>query len=289
MIDFFKPVSSAINLIKELYGFRRDHIDSFRKEAQRVIDAFEAHDIPPNEVMRLLPEGLLDDPSDLGSARSLKKHLAKVSPWTQSTLRLNPAWLKGRSSVPHQIISSYKHLTALVEFLQAREQESADMSRFTVYVFKQDVVPIELSSGPMVIILAEDFAEIDEVELTRFYYLSERLEFGHLHCLLNLMHVMAFAHHYGIRVWGRVMKPAYLARLERGEGFIPTLWRGEIHGGWYPEDILWTGLSGDPAWKETLQADLDAQLRGDGFSWFANEIDSERKRLASSGQGVVTS
>lgn len=289
MIDFFKPISSAIKLIKELYGVRRDHIDSFRKEAQRIIDAFEAHDIPPNEVMRLLPEGLLDDPSDLGSAQSLKKHLAKVSPWTQSTLRLNPAWLKGRSSVPHKIISSYKHLTALVEFLQARELESADMSRFTVYVFKQDVQPIELSSGPMVIILAETFAEIDEVELTRFYYLSERLEFGHLHCLLNLMHVMAFAHHYGIRVRGCVMKPSYLLRLERGEGFIPALWRGEIAKGWYPEDILWTGLTGDPAWKERMQADLDARLRREGFGWLASEIESERVRLASSGQGVVTS
>lgn len=288
MIDFARPISSMIKLIKELYGVRRDHIDSFRKEAQRIIDAFEAHDIPPNEVMRLLPEGLLDDPSDLGNAQSLKKHLAKMSPWTQSTLRLNPAWLKGRSCVPHQRISSYKHLAALVEFLQAREQESADMSRFTIYVFKQDVLPIELSSGPMVIILAEDFAEIDEVELTRFYYLSEHLEFGHFHCLINFMQIVAVAHHYRITVWGRVMKPSYLARLERGEGFIPTLWRGEIPGGWYPEDILWTGLSGDPAWKEQKQAELDAQLREYGFGWMADEINSERVRLASSGQAVVT-
>ena len=162
------------------------------------------------------------------------------------------------------------------------------MGRFTIYVFKQDTLPIERSVGPMVIVLAEVFAEIDEVELVRFYYLSERLEFGHLHCLLNLMHIMAFAHHYGMRVWGRVMKPSYLIRLERGEGFIPALWRREIPKGWYPEDILWAGLTGDPEWKERMQADLDARLRREGFVWLAEEIVSERVRLARGRHAVVT-
>ncbi len=288
MIDIFKQISSGIKLIKELHRARRDHVDSFRKEAQRIIDAFEAHDIPPNEVMRLLPEGLLEDPSVFGGAQTLKKHLSKVSPWVQRTLRLDPAWLKGRTAVPHLRISSYKYLPALVEFLEARESESADMSRFTLYVFKQDVLPVEQSSGPLVIVLAEVFEEVDEVELTRFYYLSERLEFGHFHSMLNLMQILAFAHHYRVRVWGRVMKPNYIARLERGEGFITTLWRGEISGGWYPEDILWTGLGGDPAWKERMQADLDAQLRGDGFGWLADEIYAERVRFSPCGQSVVT-
>ena len=288
MINPFEYSNSIIKLIRDFREFKRERSDTFRKEAQRIIDAFEAHDIPPNEIMRLLPDGFLGDPSDLESALTLKKHLAKISPWAQSTLRLNPSWLKGRSVVPHQRVLSYKHLPSLVEFLQAKTQESADMSRFTLYVFKQDSLPVEHSTGPMVIVLAETFAEVDDVELRRFYYLSEQLEFGHLHCLQNLMHILAFAHHYQIRVWGRTMKLSYLKRLDLGEGFIPNLWRGELNKGWYPDDLLWSGLTGDPEWKERMQADLHERLRREDLAWLAEEIALERVRLASCGHAVVT-
>lgn len=290
MINPLEYIRSAIDLGKELRGLQRDRTDSFRKEALRVINAFEAHDIPPNEVMRLLPDGMLDDPSDLANAQLLKKHLARISPWAESVLCLNPAWIKGRSSVPHQRVSSYKHLPALVEFLEAKEQESSDMSRFTLYVFKQDLRPVESSSGPMVVVLSEVFAEIDEVELRRYYYLSHGLEFGHFHSLLNLMQILALAHHHGMVTWGRAMKPSYLYQLAEGEGFIPALWRGELAAGWYPDDLLWEGLSGDPEWKRAKQAVLDSSLRQEGLEWLADHICSERMRLAGHrGQSVVTS
>lgn len=282
-------INSLIKLRRDVQDIRRDQADSFRKEAQRIIDAFNAHDIPPNEVMRILPEGMLDDPSEFENAQSLKKHLAKVSPWAQATLCLDPAWLKGRSNVPHKRVCSYKDLLTLVEFLQQKEHESADMNRFSIHVFKQDALPFDRSEGPMVIVLEETFEEVDDVPYQRFYYLSEGLEFGPLHCMLNLMHVVAFAHHYGIKVWGRTMKPACLIRLDQGVGFIPDLWRGELYKPWHPEDILWRGLTGDPAWKERMQADLDAGLRREGFTWLADKIEADRARFSAGRQGVVTS
>ncbi|MNE67290.1 hypothetical protein D3C80_1628880 [compost metagenome] len=59
MFNPFEPISSLIKAARDITSLFGDFKDTYRREAQRLIDAFKAHDLPPNEVMRLLPDELV--------------------------------------------------------------------------------------------------------------------------------------------------------------------------------------------------------------------------------------
>ncbi|MCE5365109.1 hypothetical protein [Pseudomonas anguilliseptica] len=277
----FAYVISVINAVREIFSLSTDYKDSFRREAQRIIDAFKAHNLPPNEVMRLLPDGMLgDDPSVLERATTLKKNLKHVSPWVASTLQLDPHWIKGRSDFPHKRVSSYKHFAELKDFFEAKQIEDPNMDRFVLHVFKADDAPMDKSQGRFVVVLEEHFAELDDQYFSRFFYLSHGHDFDNPHALLNLLQIMALAFHYGIHSWGRVMKPAHLHALDEGRGFIPLLWREILVKSWYPEDPLWERCTGDQVWNAAARKELEADLIRNGMSELVQRLQADRDRFA---------
>lgn len=284
----FSYVSSAINAGRDIFSLSTDYRDSFRREAQRIIDAFKAHDLPPNEVMRLLPEGIVgDDPSVLERASSLKKYLKHLSPWVASTLQLNPLWLKGRSDYPHKRVLSYKHFSELKDFFEAKQIEDPNMDRFVLHVFKADDAPMDKSNGRFVVVLEEHFAELDDDSCSRFFYLSHGHDFDNRNALLNLLQIMALAFHYGIHSWGRVMKPAHILALDEGRGFIPLLWRDILVKSWYPEDPLWERCTGDQVWNAAARKELDADLIRNGMPGLVQRLQADRDRFAGKQPVVV--
>lgn len=281
MFNPLEFISSLIKVGREVTSLSGDINDSFRREAQRIIDAFRAHDIPPNEVMRLLPDGVVGkDPSVFERASTLKAHLKTVSPWAAATLQLDPAWIKGRTKCPHTRVQSYKHFVALSEFFERKVAESSEMDRFVLYVFKRDNEPMDRSRGMFVAILEERFAEVDDECLSRYFHMTHRHTFDNFYAVLNLLQILALCHFHGINCWGHVMKDADLLALDDCEGFIPQLWKSRPTKGWYPMDPFWIGMTGDQQWNEGMRKELEDYLVRSGMTDVVEKLTSDRVRLA---------
>ena len=281
MFNPFEPISSLIKAGRDITSLFGDFNDTFRREAQRLIDAFKAHDLPPNEVIRLLPDELVGhDASVFERASTLKGHLKRVSPWAAATLQLDPSWIKGRTKCPHTRINSYKHFAVLREFFEQKQAEDHDMNRFILYVLKSDAEPMDRGRGIFVAILEEQFAELDGEGVHRFFHMTHGHSFENASALMNLFQLLALAHFYGFHCKGKVMKEADLAVLDECEGFIPDLWRNTSAKWWYPMDPLWLGMTGDQAWNESVRRQLEANLIRNGLQVMVDKLESDRIRLA---------
>jgi hypothetical protein len=256
VINVAEWLASALKLKRDIRSERSYQTDSFRLEAQRIIDAFRAHDLDPNEVARILPKGVLlgASPSVLGDASELKNHLSEVSPWALNELALDPLWLRGKSKKPHLYIHSYKHLSELTDFLKSREGLREDgteglIDRYQLHIYKQDDKPLSDSAGTFVVLLSEEFACLDGDSYYRFYYLTEGHHFEHSPCLIHLLQIITVALHYRIFIFGHVMAPRRIEALDGGEGFVNDLVTGVTGKVWHPEDLFFRPGTGKEQWN----------------------------------------
>ena len=275
-----RDVDQIFKWIKGLFGVYKESRDPFRAQASRILQAFVAHGISPTQIARIVPEGMLKEPSSLADPSQLKKHL--TSPfvtWVADALKLEMSWLDGDEQTAHFLLESYKKPSRLLDKLS--EIADREESSLAIHVFKSNPLPLSHTpEGPFSVVLEERFLELDGKEVSRFYFLTEGATFDHSPCVTHLLQICAIAHHLSVRVWGRVLGRKDLTALWRMDGLIPEHFNCTIAKYWHPDDALWTGLTGDPGWKRRHQAYLSESLVGDGMGWLAEELEIDRVRLS---------
>lgn len=104
----------------------RGRRDPARRAAQRLIRAFEAHGVPRQQIIRLVPAAIAQAKPGLGMAdcSSPEQLKPKLTPalldWAAGYLNLRRDWLDGREDVPpHLVVDHYKHPSRYGPWLQA--------------------------------------------------------------------------------------------------------------------------------------------------------------------------
>lgn len=284
VINIFEWLVSAFKLGRDIRAERSYRTDAFRLEAQRVIDAFQAHGLAPNEVARLLPEalGLNASPAVLGDVTELKRHLNQISPWATATLALDPHWVRGKGSEPHRRIHSYKHISELTTFFREREAADDDgavglTERYQLHFYKQDDRPLSESRGTFVVLLTEEFAQLEGESFYRTYYLTEGHHFEHSPCVVHLLQIVAHALHYRVFMSGHVLAAKHLAALDKGNGFASDLTSEASGLLWYPEDVFFRPLDGDLGWNLAARDLLEESLQDDQAEMLLRALPPKRQ------------
>jgi hypothetical protein len=269
VINVAEWLASVLKLRRDVRSEQSYQTDSFRLEAQRIIDAFRAHDLDPNEVARILPKTLVlgTSPSVLGDASELKNHLSEFSPWAVEQLALDPLWVRGKSKKPHLSIHSYKNISELTDFFKAREQDRGDgteglIDRYQLHIYKQDDKPLSESTGTFVVLLSEEFAQLDDDTFYRFYYLTEGHFFEHSPCLIHLLQIITVALHHRIFIFGHVMAQRRIEALDGQEGFVNDLVTGVTGKIWHPEDIFFRPGAGKENWNIRARHWVTESMKG---------------------------
>lgn len=275
-----KELSGLFDLVRNLWGVYRQRRDPFRCQAERILAAFKAHGIAPTQIGRLSPAPPLDKLSVLAYPEHLKEHLSPAFVlWVQETLQLEQSWLDGTSSRPYQRIYSYKCPGELHGWLSQRHDPKAYELRFTLHIFKQDERPLGSDSqGPFVAVLEERFAELNDQDVSRYYYLTEGAHFEHYPCIIHLLQILALAHHHRMNVKGWVMPLKRLRKLDEGHDLLPNLWHIDIRRTWHPDDALWPHMSGRNPWLEEARRHLDEALGNAGQQELVAELSADRQR-----------
>ena len=112
---------SIVDLLARGLTWIQDRRDPVRAQAQRMIDAFEAHGIARQQIARVLPPELSITPAALSSADELKD---KVTPalldWAADYLALDRRWLDRIDARPHQRVDGYKNDGVYAGWLRQR-------------------------------------------------------------------------------------------------------------------------------------------------------------------------
>lgn len=266
-------IESLISLLK---GQRRRREPLFQ-QAARFLEAFEAHDVSRVQLPRLLRESIRLTPQQATSVETLANHLrVEHLDWAAETLALRRDWFDLQCEQPHQVVRVYKCPGVLYRWLSERTQIRGDRHGSIHVLAEEAFEDPARAAGRFVVIYEEGFAELDDKQLSRYWYLSEGAHFEHPACVIDLLGILTVAEHFILIPKGHVVSSAVLGAAEAGTlGLIPRALMGR--GGWHPQD--WVPIRYDAAncrsdghralWEETqsrLQSDgLDSVLRLDRF------------------------
>lgn len=205
-------------------------------QAERLLKAFQAHDVPSHQLPRLMPEAIRLRPQDVTSPETLAGHLRlEHLDWTNEILAVRRDWLDLESDQPHQVMRVYKQPEMLCRWLEGRASVRND--RFgSIHVLTE--APFEepgVALGRFVVVYEEGFAEIDDMSLSRYWYLSEGAHFEHPPCVVDLLGIMTIAEHFSLTLFAHVVSAATLLAAESGTlGLLPPILKRSK--GWRPQD-----------------------------------------------------
>ena len=229
---------SVVDLVTRSWTWVQDRRDPVRAQAQRLIDAFEAHGIARQQIARVLPPELAFLPASLSTADKLKD---KVTPalldWAADYLALDRRWLDGVEARPHRRVDGYKNERIYAEWLRQRVEVAPDVDRVLFVWTSEDPVTGSTSDGPVCLVYSEESAWLDGGSLSRYWLLSDQWPIDHGACVVSMLKVVGIARSLGILVVGRLVPASVLHRLETGRIFAP---QAQSRSGkpWYPEDML---------------------------------------------------
>lgn len=207
-----------------LLGWRSRQRPNFR-QAHRLLAAFNQHGIPPQQLPRLMPESLRLTPQEVGSLSMLADRLRMEHlDWASETLALRRDWFDLETEDPHQAVHAYKSPRHLYEWLAERGQESPRGFR-AIHVLTEGVFhDISDARGRFAMIYEEQFGQLDDKVLSRYWHLSNGAHFEHEPCVVDLLCTMTIAEYFGSLNVGHVLPTATLAKLESGtHGLVPKL------------------------------------------------------------------
>lgn len=212
--------------------------DPVRLQAQRLINAFEAHHIARQQIARLLPESLNVSSIGFSSADNLRGSVSpRLLDWASEYLKLSRSWLDGISEQPHVRIDHYKDEERYSSWLRERLLVEPDVNRHIV-VWATEIPKLSWSNAPgyLTIAYVETGASLDGAELSRYWLLSYQWPADHVPCVESMLKIVRLARDLDIMVVGRLVNARTLGRLERGRLFAPQVARAEGRL-WHPEDI----------------------------------------------------
>ncbi|MFM9917560.1 MAG: hypothetical protein ACKVOX_17285 [Rhizobacter sp.] len=228
---------SIVDLLTRGWTWVQERRDPVRAQAQRMIDAFEAHGIARQQIARVLPPELAVPPAALSTPDKLKE---KVTPalldWAADYLALDRRWLDGVEARPHRHVDGYKNEGNYSEWLRQRQAVAPDVGRVLFVWTAEDPISGGTSDGPVCLVYSEDSAWLDGGSLSRYWLLSDQWPIDHGSCVVSMLKVVGIARSLGILVVGRLIPAPFLRRLEAGRIFAP---QAQSRGGnlWNPEDM----------------------------------------------------
>lgn len=223
------------SLVALLKGQRSQRQPLFR-QAERLLEAFRAHGVPPHQLPRLMPEAIRLRPQDVTSPETLAGHLRlEHLDWANTTLAVRRDWLDLESDQPHQVVHIYKQPDMLYRWLQGRASVRSDRFGSIHVVTEAPFEEPSVAHGRFVVIYEEGFAEIDDKSLSRYWYLSEGSHFEHPPCVIDLLGILTIAEHFCLLPVGHVVGDATLLAAESGSlGLLPPILKRSR--GWRPHD-----------------------------------------------------
>lgn len=229
-------IDSALALCK-VHRRRRQPLS---RQAARMLEAFEAHGVPPHQLPRLMPTALRLKPQQVTSPAVLADHLLiDHLDWTSDALALRRDWLDLLGDQPHRVVRIYKNPVAFYKWLEGRQDGEVCSGRILVlteYAFEN----FDDAHGRFVVVYEERFAEIDDRSLCRYWYLSEGAHFEHRPCVVDLLGILTIAEHFVIPSTGRVVSSGATLAAENGTlGLVPRSLNGA--GGWRTQDWVPVG------------------------------------------------
>ncbi|HEX5373899.1 MAG TPA: hypothetical protein VFW84_14330 [Aquabacterium sp.] len=287
MIEY---ITGAIGLLKQaleaaikVTGWWSKKHDVVYLQAQRMLTAFEKHEIPRQQIARILPAQFAIPMTAFSTAEKLKDVLTPaLLDWTSETLCISRAWLDGMREHPHESVHVYKHPQRMHAWLQERCMATGDRTMLLHVFMEGCAADLQGVSGPFVVVFEECFDELDRRGMSRYWVMSEGWRFEHQPCAMDLLCLMTIAESLHITSCGHDVDRRLIKKFEGGHLFAPELIdksrrRGPI--------IEWVPASGDDSsmtpyhqavWREAKERLISCGLQD--TLWFDKSMVNRKMR-----------
>jgi hypothetical protein len=280
-MELLQTANSLLGPFGRLVGWIQNRANSARRQAARILEAFEAHGFERTQINRLLPANLQLTQFELSTADELKKAIKQSHvDWAADFLALNPDWLDGASEQAHALIHSYKSPGELQAWFREHAPRPDDVAIYKLHLLTSDTSAITPASSGYYAVVLEELSELGDAYLSRYYHLTQGAHFYHYPSVLHLMQVLALAHFHGAIMRRAVLPQANLRRLSLCQGLIPELtWKAKPHP-LEADHEFWGHFSGDSPWLVQLREDAETSLLQAGLHDVVASINHDRKRFA---------
>lgn len=280
-MDLLQIANSLLGPIVRVVGWLQNRANPARRQAARILQAFEAHGFECTQINRLLPANLQLTQFELSTADELKKVIKQPHiNWTADFFALNPDWLDGISEQAHTLIDNYKSPGKLDAWFQEHAPQADQGFRYKLHLLTRDSSSITAASSGYYAVVLEEFFEVDDGYLSRYYHLTRSARFDHSPSVLHLMQVLALAYVHGAIMRRAVMPVASLYKLSHCQGLIPELlWKTKPHP-LEADHEFWGHFSGDSPWLVQLRQDTEGSLLKEGLHDVVASINHDRQRFA---------
>ncbi|WP_418643481.1 hypothetical protein [Stutzerimonas kunmingensis] len=281
-MELLQTANSLLGPFGRLVSWLQNRANPARRQAARILEAFEAHGFERTQINRLLPANLQLTQFELSTADELKKVIKQPHiDWVTGFLALNPDWLDGASEQAHTLVYSYKSPGELQAwFVREHTPRPDDVAIYKLHLLTSDTSAITPASSGYYAVVLEELSELGTDYLSRYYHLTEGARFDHYPSVLHLMQILALAHLNGAIMRRAVLPQAHLRRLILCQGLIPELmWKAKPHL-LEADHEFWGHFSGDSPWLVQLREDAETGLQQAGLHDVVASINHDRKRFA---------
>jgi hypothetical protein len=241
--------------------------DPIRAQAARVLHVFEAHGVARTQICRMLPEQFAIPIADFASPEKLKAHLTPaLLDWIAEAFALNRAWLGGVESQPHRKVGSYKYPREFLLWLQERRRASDAWIGLTALKATDEQVGPG-SEGDVVLVVSEEFAELDDEPISRYFFVDGSGPLDHYPVLRNMMGVFKCADRTRCVARGVVVPEKTCKALMDGTMLIPEAFR-LVRGLWEPDWPLFPMANGKSEWVAQIRAEVAEDLAASDAAQF---------------------
>jgi hypothetical protein len=280
-MELLQAANSLFGSLTRVVGWLQNRANPARRQAARILEAFEAHGFERTQINRLLPADLQLTQFELSTADELKKAIKQPHvDWVADFLALNPDWLDGASGQAHTQIDSYKSPGELQAWFSDHAPRADDGAIYKLHLLTSDASAITPASSGYYSVVLEELSELGDDYLSRYYHLTEGAHFDHYPSVLHLMQILALAHLNGAIMRRAILPKANLLQLSLCQGLIPQLlWKAKPHP-LEADHEFWGHFSGDAPWLAQLREDTKASLLQAGLHDVVTSINHDRKRFA---------
>lgn len=279
-MELLQAANSLFGPLARAVGWLQNRANPARRQAARILEAFEAHGFERTQINRLLPANLQLTQFELSTADELKKVIKQPHvDWVAGFFALNPNWLDGASGQAHRLIDSYKSPGELQAWFSDAPRPD-DVAIYKLHLLTSDASAITPASSGYYAVVLEELSELGDDYLSRYYHLTDGAHFDHYPSVLHLMQILALAHLHGAIMRRAVLPKANLLQLSLCQGLIPQLlWKAKPHP-LEADHEFWGHFYGDSPWLVQLREDTEASLLRAGLHEVVASINHDRQRFA---------
>ena len=179
-MELLQTANSLFGSLTRVVGWLQNRANPARRQAARILEAFEAHGFERTQINRLLPADLQLTQFELSTADELKKAIKQSHVnWVADFLALNPDWLDGASEQSHTLIYSYKSPGELQAWFREHAPRPDDVAIYKLHLLTSDTSAITTASSGYYAVVLEEVTELGEDHLSRYYHLTQGAHFDH--------------------------------------------------------------------------------------------------------------